>query len=143
MNDSLTMAIEYVLNGTQKVTQLSENDLQDFAIQLFIEEEDKSDQVSMLIESDYFKDIPSLLISFVIPQDPYPSNNITSNTINSLIRDNLKDKIASTLVKCLVETYTIEMQRLLDFAIGDMEEINNLAHNDDMYTQHQESQANQ
>lgn len=140
MKDSLQMAIDYLDNGITKVTELTESQLKDFAIQLFQEEDNKSDQVGMLVDSRIFEEIPNLLISLVIPQDPYPSNNTTSDTINSLIRDNIKDKIANTLVKCLVEGYINEMQRVLDYAIDGEEERRQSQHDDHQYTQYQESQ---
>ena len=134
MKESHNMAIEYVTNGTDEVTRLTEKEIKEFAIQLFSEEDDKSNQISMLVESDYFFIIPELLIALTVPQDPYPSNNITSDAINSLVRDNIKDKISTTLIKCLIETYTLEMQRLLDYAKDSLYELDEQENNDDIYT---------
>ncbi len=140
MKDSLNLAIEYVSHGITTVTELKEDQLREFSIQLFSEEDDYGDQVSMLVDSDYFKSIPKLLISLIVPQDPYPSGNLKSDMINSMIQDNVKGKISNTLIKCLVSTYSLEMQRLLDYAVNDMSEINEQCHNDYLYTQSQEAQ---
>jgi len=132
---SESIALDHALNGITNTTQLKDKEILEFAIQLFSDESDIGDQTSMLIESDNFEQLPSLLISFATPQNPHPTNDIRSDTINSMIKDSVRDKIADILIKCLVDTYTFKMNQLLEYNNNDLHEINQDQHNDQLYAQ--------
>lgn len=135
---SESMACDFASDGITELSQLKQTDKREFALQLFSEEADIGDQISMLIDSTHFQSIPRLLLQAFKVQDLGVENQVYSGAINSLIQEDIQKTIANKMVDSLITTYTIKMNRLLLNANDNLEEVRQSSHNDSLYTQFQE-----